>query len=312
MRAIEVEHRNELGTLKELPDPVPGAHEILVRISVAGVNPIDWKSRDVYGRPLPFILGQDFAGIVVGTGDRVQRYKHGERVFGIAREHGAYADRTVVPEDDNAQPVAHIPDEVGDADAAGLPTAGLTALAGVERLGVKSGQLLMIVGITGALGQFAAQIARDRGIRVAGSGRAENAQIAQALSVETYAAYDQGDVVEAMRAKYPDGVDAVLDVADDADALVRTAGMLKRGGWIASTIRSVEPERLKPLGVNGLNVNLFESPQASHEGLRTLAQMVEGERLRVPIVAERNLTDAVAALELQKSGKINGKILLTI
>ena len=312
MRAVVVEHRHELGTLKDLPDPAPGPHDVLVRISIAGVNPIDWKNRDVYDRPLPFVLGQDFAGVVVGIGDRVRHYAEGDRVFGIAREHGAYAELSVVPEDDRTQPVAKIPIDVGDADAAGLPTAGLTALAGVERLGLEAGQVLLIVGVTGAVGQFAAQIARDRGIRVAGTGRAGNAEIGNAIGIETYVAYDRDDVVQSIRTKYPNGVDAVLDLAEDAEAVKKTADVLRPGGSIASTIRAVDVEHFKERGLTGLNVNLFESPQSSREGLRSLAEMVEQGRLRVPIVAERNLVDAVAALELQKSRKIAGKIVLSI
>src|ERR1700722_2773512 len=125
MRAIVVEHRNEPGTLREVPTPEPDAGEVLVRVAVAGINPVDWKSRDMYDHALPFVLGQDFAGTVAAVGEGVRRYVQGDRIFGIAKEHGAYAEYTIVPEDDPQQPVAKIPNDIGDADAAALPTAGL-------------------------------------------------------------------------------------------------------------------------------------------------------------------------------------------
>jgi NADPH:quinone reductase-like Zn-dependent oxidoreductase len=70
-------------------------------------------------------MGQDFAGIVSATGDGVTKYREGERVCGMARAHGAFAECTVVPEEGLGQPIARIPDGVSDADAAALPTAGL-------------------------------------------------------------------------------------------------------------------------------------------------------------------------------------------
>jgi NADPH:quinone reductase-like Zn-dependent oxidoreductase len=276
------------------------------------MNPIDWKRRDFYEGPLPFILGQDFAGRVVGLGNDVQRYALDERVLGIARENGAYAEYTVVPEDDHRQPVAKIPDGVSDAHAAALPTAGLTALAGVERLGVRQGQVLLIVGITGAIGQYAAQMARARGARIAGTGKVENEPIAAGLGVEVYAGYDRVDVVAAMRARYPNGVDAVFDLADDADAIKELAAVLRPGGSIASTIHAVDEAYFKSRGITGINVNLFESPQSSHEGLSRLVEMVERGVVRVPPVTERSLADAVSTLELVKSGQINAKVVLLV
>ena len=161
MRAVVVEHLHQQGSLHEVPVPEPGPTDVLVRITVAGINPVDWKIRDEYGHALPFVLGQDFAGIVVGSGAAVKHYSQDDRVFGIAREHGAYAEYTVVPEDGKGQPIAHIPDSVGDADAAGLPTAGLTALAAIERMNVGAGSTLAIVGPTGSgKSTLAALIAR--------------------------------------------------------------------------------------------------------------------------------------------------------
>src|SRR5580658_10398383 len=219
MRAIIIEHPKELGSLRELPAPEPGEHEIQIAISVAGVNPVDWKIRDSYEGPFPFVLGQDFAGRVTALGAGVTRYAVGDRVFGIARPHGAYAEYTVVAEDSNNAPTAKIPDDVGDADAAGLPTAGLTALACVERMGVKSGDLLFIAGITGSVGQFAAQIARTHGVRLAGSGSSKSTGAAERLGLEAFFAYDQVDVAAAVRERFTDGVDALLDLADKPDGV---------------------------------------------------------------------------------------------
>src|SRR5215472_10715008 len=108
MKAVVVEHRGDDGTLKEIPAPQPGERELLVRVTAAGVNPVDWKSRDRGDRALPFVLGRDFAGVVSAPGARVSKYREGERVFGIARTHGAFAEYTVVPEESDEEPIAKI------------------------------------------------------------------------------------------------------------------------------------------------------------------------------------------------------------
>lgn len=312
MRAIVVEHHFEPGCLQEVPVPEPGDREILVKITVAGVNPIDWKQRDLYQHAIPFTLGQDFAGIVAATGDKAFKYRIDDRVFGIARARGAYADYTIVPEDENAQPVAKIPFDVGDADAAGLPTPALTALACVERVKVRSGHRVFVAGITGAVGQFAAQMVRDRGAVLAGSGRAAKADLARSLGAEVYAGYDRDDVVERVCAQFPDGVDAVIDVANDAGGTKVLARIVRRGGSYVSTIGAVDPAFFRERGIDAANVNLAQSPQSSHEALREIARMVEEGRLRVPLVAERDLVDAIPALDLVKAGGVDGKVVLAV
>src|SRR5579863_6541316 len=185
MKAVVVEHLGDSGSLKEIPRPRPAANEILVRVVAAGVNPIDWKASDRANRLFPFVLVQDFAGVVSAIGNRVTKYREGERVFGTT-DHGSYAEYTIVPEDDPTQPLSKISDEVGDADAAALPTAGITALAALKVLQAAPGMTLLVLGATGGVGMFAVQIARDRGLHVAGTARAANEEFARSLGVEDF------------------------------------------------------------------------------------------------------------------------------
>ncbi len=312
MKAAVVEHRGDRGALKDIPVPVPGPQEILVRVTAAGVNPLDWKWRDVYNHPLPFVLGQDFAGVVSATGDRVTKYREGERLFGVASDHGAYAEYTVVPEDDHLQPIAKIPDDVGDADAAALPTAGLTALASIDALAVGSGTTVLILGVTGGVGGFAAQIARDRAARVIGSGRASSEQLARSLGVDEYVAFDRDDVVQKVGAAHASGVDAVLDLVDDADAIKRTAELLRKGGRIVSTIGATDVDWFAKRDATAINLVAKSTPQSSHAGLRELAKMLEQGRIRVILAGERSLAQAADALDESKHGSVNGKLVLTI
>src|ERR1700721_4501241 len=111
MRAFAVDRFGEDRALRELPDHVVGPGELLVRVTMAGVNPVDWKIRDgAHGpRSFPLILGVDFAGVVEAVGSGVTDFRSGDRIFGAARKHGSYAQRTVVPASGTEQPTARIP-----------------------------------------------------------------------------------------------------------------------------------------------------------------------------------------------------------
>jgi NADPH:quinone reductase-like Zn-dependent oxidoreductase len=311
MKAIVVEHRGEPGSLKEMERPAPAAGEILVRVTAAGVNPIDWKARDRGDMPLPFVLGRDFAGVVSAFGEGVTKYREGERIFGIARAHGSYAEYTIVSESDRMGPFAKIADGVGDADAAALPTAGLTALAALDSLDVRAGTTLLVLGATGGVGSFAVQIARDRDAHIIGTARSTNAEFARSLGVDEFVAFDVNDVAETVGAAHPSGVDAVLDLVDDEDAIKAMAPLLRPKGKIVSTIGAADEKWFSERQITAENLCVADSPRWSHAGLRTLAEMVDGQRLRVNIAAEYPLGEALAALERSKSG-VNGKIVITV
>lgn len=312
MKAVVVEHRGDPGSLREIPEPRPGAHEILVRVTAAGVNPMDWKVRDGAEHALPFVLGQDFAGVVSDADDRVTKYRKGERIFGIARDHGTYAEYTVVPEDDHVQPIAKLPDDVGDADAAALPTAGLTALASLDALSVGKGTTLLVLGATGGVGGFAVQMAHDRGAFVIGTARSLNENLARSLGVAEFVAYDHEDVNAKIRSTHPAGIDAVLDLVDDAAGLKQIAELVREGGRAASTIGSADTAWFAQRKIVAVNLAMARTPQSSHAGLRTLLELLEQGRIRVLISGERPLADAANALAESKAGSIDGKLVLTV
>lgn len=312
MRAVTIEHLGEEGIVREIPIPEAKSTDVLVRITAIGVNPIDWKTRDGATRALPFVLGQDFAGVVAGAGTGVKRYAPGERVFGIASKYGSYAEFTVVPEESSSEPLCHIPDNVGDAEAAALPTAGLTALASIDAAGVREGTRLAIFGVTGGVGSFAAQIARNRGAYVVGVGHSRFQAQARDLGIDRFVAYDRSDPVSAIAAEETRGLDAVLDLVNGADTIVRHAQFVKRGGTIVSTIGAANAALFEHQNIRAINLIMTKTPQSSHEGLRTLVEMVERGDLHVKIAAEHGFAEARRALEENKSGAVSGKIILTI
>jgi NADPH2:quinone reductase len=127
MRAFAVRSFGEAPGLHDLPIPAEDG-ALLIRVRYAGVNPIDYKLLEkltVTSR-YPFVVGVDFAGVVEGVPAGESDLRIGERVFGMARTHGAYAEYTVVaPSLGTLIPLARIPDGLTDEQAASLPVAAI-------------------------------------------------------------------------------------------------------------------------------------------------------------------------------------------
>jgi NADPH:quinone reductase-like Zn-dependent oxidoreductase len=315
MRAFAIDEFGTPGSLHDLPALRAGANEIVVAVTVAGVNPIDWKIRDGMAgeRPLPLVLGQDFAGVVDAVGDGVTSFKKGERVFGIAREHGGYADYTALSLDDHGSPVAATPDELDDVRAAAIPTAGLTALAGLVALDAENGRSVLILGATGGVGAFATQLARVRGARIVATASEKNHDFALSLGAGDVADYDREDVVETVKAWYPEGVDGIFDlVSKDAEAVEKMAALLVPGGKLVSTNHAADQAWFGERGFAALNISLAKTPQSSSESLTELARLVTAGTIQVFVEQHAPLADAAAILEQSRAGKVGGKAVLTV
>lgn len=115
-----------------------------------------------------------------------------------------------------------------------------------------------------------------------------------------------------MKAASPGGTDAVLDLVDGDDAIGAMADVIKNGGRIVSTIGAADIDAFARRGITAQNIVVGQTPSWSHAGLRTLLELVEQGRLRVTIAAERDLSDAVGALEESKRGRVNGKLVITV
>lgn len=137
MRAFAVRNFGETPALYDLPIPSADSAS-LIRVKYAGINPLDniLAERLTATSKYPFVLGVDFAGIVERAPEGELSLRAGERVFGMARTHGAYAEYTAVAPGVTTEPLARIPDGVTDEQAAALPIAGITALRSLELLGV--------------------------------------------------------------------------------------------------------------------------------------------------------------------------------
>jgi NADPH:quinone reductase-like Zn-dependent oxidoreductase len=312
MRAFAVRSFGEAPAILDLPIPTP-ADAFLIRVKYAGVNPIDYKllGNLTADSTYPFVLGADFAGVVEGIPAGESEFRMGDRIFGMARTHGAYTERTAVAPGMKAEPLARIPDGVTDEDAAALPIAAVTALGSLELLGLTAGQRLVVMGATGGVGGFAVQMARARGAHVIATVRG-GADEARRLGAEEVYDSKAVEVVPAIHAAHPDGVDAVLDLVNGSDEIRRDAEILKSGGSLVSTIHVADEKWFAGRKITAYNIGFNLSPASSPQGLNEVVRMLASGTITARIRSTVGLDDAGQILEKLRSGGIRGKAVIRI
>jgi NADPH2:quinone reductase len=313
MRAIAVNEYGAMPALMEVPDPQPGPGQLLIKIEAAGINPLDRMIADGALQPMgpaqfPLVLGVDLAGIVEAVGEGAGRFAPGEKLFGqllIAPwgSAGTYAERVAVSED---QPLARVPQGLDPVVAAALPTAGSTALEIVGSLSPLSGKTVVLVGAGGGVGSFATQFAANAGahlVAVAGADAADRLRSYGAAEVIDYTA---GPVSGALRRAHPDGIDALVDLASDADGFAALAALVRPGGTALKTRFqfTADIEALASRGVIGVNYELH----ASSGVLERVADELASGRIVAPPIARIALDD-VAGLNGRHGSE--GKTVIT-
>lgn len=312
MRAFAVRSFGEAPAIHDLPIPaVDGA--FLIRVRYAGVNPIDYKllERLTATSTYPFVVGIDFAGVVERVPKGERELRAGDRIFGTARTHGAYAEYTAVAPSVKTEPLAHIPDDVTDEQAAVLPIPAITALGSLELLGVTADQRLVVMGATGGVGGYAVQMARSRGVHVIATVRGD-ADEARRLGAEEVYDTKAVDVVDALRASHPDGVDAVLDLVNGSDAIRRDAEILKSGGSLVSTIYAADEEWFAERQITAHNIASSANPLSSPQGLNEVAHMLADGTITARIRSMVELDGAGQLLEQLRNGGLRGKAVIRL
>ena len=200
----------------EYPDPVPGEGKVRIDVKAAGVNPIDWKLRQGT-RPSdpiekPRRLGLDVSGVVSVVGEGVEDWSVGDEVV-VRGASGGYASEIVA----SAGKLVRKPANVSFEHAAALGVPAGTAYQAVASIGAGDGDVLLIHGASGAVGQAAIQFARARGVTVVGTASPRNLDRVRELGA---IALEYGDgLVERVREAVPQGVGYVLDMAGTDAAL---------------------------------------------------------------------------------------------
>ncbi|MFJ1766911.1 NADP-dependent oxidoreductase [Amycolatopsis sp. NPDC088138] len=285
------------------PDPAPGSGEVLVRVGVAGVNPLDHLLRAGLvpgldgGRPFPRVLGMEAAGTVLAVGADVDGLEVGDAVFGFALTGGGtYAETTVLSAANTARIPAGLPVTV----AATLPVAGTTAVDALDQLGLPADATILVNGVGGGVGLAVAGLATARGLHVLGTGSSAKREQAEAIGVR-FVDYTAGDVVAMARDLVPDGVDGIVDLV---------------GGPSLRTVASLAREPRNVIAVGDQSVpevgGRFVERRLDRENLARSAQLAL-DGVLVPVVgAVHPLSDAPAALAAVENGHAAGKVVIKV
>jgi NADPH:quinone reductase len=288
MRAFAVGSFGEAPAIHDLAIPAADG-AFLIRVKCAGVNPIDYKlvERLTAASTYPFVMGIDFAGVVERVPAAERNFLAGDRIFGMARAHGAYAEYTAVAPGSKTEPLARIPDGVTDEQAAALPIPAITALGSVELPGVRAGQRLVVMGATGGVGGYAVQMARSRGTHVIAT-VLDDADEARRLGAEEVHDTKAGDVIDVLRAAHPEGVDAVLDLVNGPEA------------WFAE--RKIKAH----------NISSIANPLASPQGLTVVVRMLANGTITARIRSTVELDGAGQTLVKLRNGGLSGKAVIRL
>ncbi|WP_432019008.1 NADP-dependent oxidoreductase [Streptomyces sp. 1222.5] len=309
MRAISQDVLGGAEVLKvtELERPEPGVGEVLVRVSAAGVNPIDWKTREqgaFLGRP-PFVLGWDVSGVVEAVGLGVRMFEPGDEIYGMPlfpAEAGAYAEYVAAP----ARHFAVKPTGLSHVQTAALPLAALTARQALVDVGrLHPGQRVLIHGGAGGVGHLAVQIASALGAHVIATGRGAKHQTLRELGADELIDFTQVDVNATVRE-----VDFVLDTLGGRNTF-ETLATLKDGGTLVSLPGPDENAVIPEAAKRGIKAG-FMLVQPDRTGLLEINELVKSGKLRPLIQQDFPLEQAADAHRLGENGSTLGKIVLTV
>jgi NADPH:quinone reductase-like Zn-dependent oxidoreductase len=287
-------------TLVERPEPPAAINDVVVEVHASGFVPTEltWPSTwtDRLGRDrTPSIPGHELAGVVTALGYGTTGLSVGQRVFGLTDWHrdGTLAEYVAV----EARNLAPLPGDVDFTAGASLPISGLTAWQGLFEHGrLQAGQSVLVHGAAGAVGTMVAQLAREFGAYVIGTGRAADRQKALDFGAMEFVDLDN-DALEDI-----DGVDLVFDVLG-GDIQQRSAGLVRAGGTLVSVIG---PSEARPADGRAVDF-VVESDRAQ---LGEVVQRVRDGRLRTNIGNVATLDDAVAALNPTERRK--GKTIISV
>ena len=234
MRAAQVtryDKNNIAVQFTEIKKPEPDKNEVLVKITAAGVNPLDnmisrGEVRMIVPYRLPVIAGNEIVGIVEKTGADVAGFHTGDRVFArLPLNHiGAFAEYISVDE----KALAKVPDYLTDVEAAAVPLTSLTIMQALELMHAESVKTIFISGGTGSVGAMAIPIAKAKGLTVITNGSADNKDRVIALGVSRFIDYKTEDYTSSLS-----GIDYVLDHLGGSET-EKQMSILKKGGKLVS------------------------------------------------------------------------------
>lgn len=306
--------------LREVEKPIPVDNEVLIKVHAATVTAGDCETRSfkfpmmyriplrlILGliRPRKHVLGQELAGEIEAVGNKVTRFKRGDKVFAATlMRFGAYAEYICLPE---TYPVVLKPDNMSYEEAATIPTGGINGLHFIKKANVQFGHKVLINGAGGSIGTYALQIAKDIGAELTCVDSTEKMDMLRSIGADHVVDYKQQDFT-----KSGETYDVIIDVVGKSS--------------FSGSIRSLKPEGRYVLGaptllgiIRGLWTSmtsdkkvLFEMASYQTEYFSFLNKLIEAGKIK-PIVDKRYPLERTAeAHAYVENGRKKGNVVITV
>ncbi|MDQ0381180.1 NADP-dependent oxidoreductase [Amycolatopsis thermophila] len=306
MKAVRYHRYGDSDVLvhEEAETPVPGTGQVLVKVAATSFNPVDaairaGALRDVFPLALPHVPGIDLAGTIAEAGPGVGRWQAGDAVVAFLPldADGAAAEYALAP----AEVLAAAPKTVDLADAAALPSVGLTAWQALfDHAGLRSGQTILINGAGGAVGGYAVQLARRAGATVTATASPRSADRLRDHGADRLIDHTTTPVTDAGRR-----FDVVLNLVPTSPGeIAALAGLVADGGALVST--TTPPPDDPGRGIRTTRV--FALSKADQ--LAGLVARVDAGELRIDVAARRPLAELPAVHSDSDAGRLPGKTVL--
>ena len=308
----------EVVRIEERPPQALEAGQVRVRVGAAAVNYPDVllvANQYQISVPPPFVVGSEFAGVIVEVADRAGDLAVGDRVTGT-QMYGAFADEVVVA----AQGLARIPDGVDDRTAAAFGVAHRTAYHALRSAArVRSGDAVIVLGAGGGVGLATVQLAAALGADVtAVASTAEKLDAAASYGAAHLVNHRSADLRAALRDALPDGADAVIDpvggeLSEPALRSLRRGGRFVTVGFASGVIPRIPLNLVLVKGVHVLGFQFQDvSPDEFIRNEDELRELLATGKVAPHIGAIYPLTETSSALRHVADGNAVGKVLIDI
>lgn len=308
--------------LAEVEKPSPKDDEVLIKVRVAALNPLDWRLM----KGFPFIfrkmmkmrtpspeqpvgIGRDVAGVVEAVGKNVTQFKVGDEVFGLCE--AAVAEYACAKE----SALVAKPESLTFEQAASIPVAGYTALQGLRRAGVQPTQKVLVNGAAGGVGTFAVQIAKSLGAQVTGVCSAANVEMVSSIGADKVIDYTQADFTQG-----PERYDVIFECVGNKSLSACRSVLSGEGRCVM--VGAPHDVHLSEIAISliGAQVSsLFLRQKAvnfvaksNQTDLATLAEMVGTGKIKPVIDRRYTLAETPEAIRYLENGHARGKVVIDI
>ena len=310
----------EVLQIREVPVPIPKSHEVKIKIYATSVTAADFRIRSFtippaykliarfvlgFTKPRKNILGVEFSGVVEEVGNKVTKFKKGDKVFAATlNQFGAYAEYICMPE---TATISLMPQNSSYAEAATLPIGALTANHFIKAAELTPHKKILIYGASGSVGTYALQLAKLTGAEITAVSSLKNQQLVTELGANKFIDYTAPDF-ESQLATYD-----VVFVAVDKLPFTIANRVLKSGGiYINITAPFKSKEMKQAAKKESKTIITGKDPAMRASDLDEIKTLVESFKLKSIIDKTYPLTSITAAHHYTDQGHKKGNVAIMV